>query len=306
MYSLLQLVMEEFPQTMTTPLQTPLSAHQWTDILKHGAIAVLAALVFISIILYFRELVLLIRFAFIGWIALIFVFLMFVRSFYLVSKSTRQWYTQQVGMSKLFFILILIVLIIFGVFSFVIIVEKLQPVYGDRFLLLHVNTLPSYLSFQKNSVHPADVAREIHRLVNEERVAHQVSVLSYDSALEMIAQAHSNDMVANVYFEHINSRGEDAISRGNRAGYPCKKDQGIEGNIHTESAGIGENLARTPLGNVEGCGSVYDAGAIARCTVEGWMQSEEHRKNILTAIYDSEGIGVMQTDRDFYITQNFC
>jgi len=151
-----------------------------------------------------------------------------------------------------------------------------------------------------------DIARAIHKLINEERTKQQLSLLSYDNVLESIAQAHSRDMANNTYLEHINGRGEDAIVRGKKAGYLCEKDYGVVGTTRIQSSGIGENLALTPLGDVQGCGSVFDADAIARCTVQGWMNSEEHRKNILTAIYDREGIGIVRNKNDFYITQNFC
>src|SRR3989344_5879277 len=179
--------MEDVIEHSESPIQHP--TRQWTDILRHGTILILAALVFISIVLYFRELVLLIGFVLIWWIALIFVFLVFMRSLFVVLQSTRQWYAQQIGTSKLLFIFILIVLIVLVVVFFFVLVEKLQPIYGDRFSLLQMKTLPLYLSFQKNSINPAEVVQELHRLVNEERAAYQLSILKYDSALEMIAQA---------------------------------------------------------------------------------------------------------------------
>ena len=46
---------------------------------------------------------------------------------------------------------------------------------------------------------------------------------------------------------------------------------------------------------------------IAQSTVDGWMDSEDHRKNILTEKFDREGIGVVISDDDkVYITQNMC
>ena len=46
---------------------------------------------------------------------------------------------------------------------------------------------------------------------------------------------------------------------------------------------------------------------IAQSTVEGWMNSSRHRKNIPTSIYERESIGVsIATDDKVYITQDFC
>lgn len=47
---------------------------------------------------------------------------------------------------------------------------------------------------------------------------------------------------------------------------------------------------------------------IAKSTVNGWLSSPGHRKNILTSTYDKEGIGVaVSLERnEVYITQIFC
>ena len=55
---------------------------------------------------------------------------------------------------------------------------------------------------------------------------------------------------------------------------------------------------------------IYDWNSqekIAQTTVQGWMKSPGHRKNILTPYFKSEGIGiVVSPDDKVYITQNFC
>ena len=46
---------------------------------------------------------------------------------------------------------------------------------------------------------------------------------------------------------------------------------------------------------------------IAIVAVEGWMNSQGHRENILDPSYDRAGIGVAIAEDDrVYITQNFC
>jgi uncharacterized protein YkwD len=46
---------------------------------------------------------------------------------------------------------------------------------------------------------------------------------------------------------------------------------------------------------------------IAKKTVDDWMNSPDHRKNILDPNHQSEGIGVYITDEfKVYITENFC
>ncbi len=284
----------------------PQSTSKAGKLIRPSIVLLLSAIVFISILLYFREFTLLIKYVFVAWLALIFTILVFFWSLFLVFRWMMRWYKEQEGAPKTLLVLVILVLLVLCVVVSSIGFNLITQIYDDRSTLFSLDSLPTYLGFKKSSMEPADVARAIHKLVNEERTKKQLSNLSYDNVLESIAQAHSNDMANNTYLEHINSRGEDAIARGRKAGYSCEKDYGVVGTTRTQSSGIGENLALTPLGDVQGCGSVFDADAIARCTVQGWMNSEEHRKNILTAIYDREGIGIVRNKNDFYITQNFC
>jgi uncharacterized protein YkwD len=51
----------------------------------------------------------------------------------------------------------------------------------------------------------------------------------------------------------------------------------------------------------------YTLDQIAHKTVQGWMNSPGHRKNILTPHWQNEGIGIsVAPDGAVYFTQNFC
>jgi uncharacterized protein YkwD len=77
--------------------------------------------------------------------------------------------------------------------------------------------------------------------------------------------------------------------------------------------GIGENILQNSLYEqawyLEGEIVSYDWYSyeeIAESTVDGWMKSPNHKENILTPSWQSEGIGISATDYKVYITQNFC
>ena len=287
-------------------IESPQPAHKWGELIRSSIILLLSAIVFICVLLYFREFTLLIKYVLFAWLALLFPLLAFFWSLFSALQWIMRWYREQEEAPKTLLVLVILFLIILCVVLSVIEFNLLTQIYDDRSTLFSLDSLPTYLGFKRSSMDSVDIARAIHKLINEERTKQQLSLLSYDNVLESIAQAHSRDMANNTYLEHINGRGEDAIVRGKKAGYLCEKDYGVVGTTRIQSSGIGENLALTPLGDVQGCGSGFDADAIARCTVQGWMNSEEHRKNILTAIYDREGIGIVRNKNDFYITQNFC
>jgi len=49
---------------------------------------------------------------------------------------------------------------------------------------------------------------------------------------------------------------------------------------------------------------------IAKLLVQQWMDSPEHRENLLDTQWKNEGIGVVTVDKEsqtkLYVTQNFC
>lgn len=153
-----------------------------------------------------------------------------------------------------------------------------------------------------------ELEKRIHELINEERSQRGLSKLSWDGELAEIARKHSRDMAKNNYFSHTNLEGEGPTERGEEEGYYCRKDFG---SYYKE--GIGENIFQNWLYDsityTNGASS-YDWSSmeeIAQSTVQGWMNSPGHRKNILEPDYDSEGIGVaISNDGKVYVTQDFC
>lgn len=70
---------------------------------------------------------------------------------------------------------------------------------------------------------------------------------------------------------------------------------------------IGENIfvqTRNVLGFAPKTQS-FDPDAFAKVAVEQWMASPEHRDNILSADYDSTGVGVVTMGEHTYATQVF-
>lgn len=135
-----------------------------------------------------------------------------------------------------------------------------------------------------------EVEAEIHERINEIRTERGLSELNHDDEIAAIARTHSQDMNEREYFSHTNPEGEGP---GDRFGdlYP------------RECRAVGENIAYIETG----FGGYDSAEAIAERIVEGWMNSEGHRENILRENWDSEGIGVyIGDDGRIDATQNFC
>lgn len=109
-----------------------------------------------------------------------------------------------------------------------------------------------------------EAKRKMFLMVNKERNSRGLKTLVFDERLENIARIHSQDMFFRGYFSHYTPEG---LSPFDRLG---------EANISFGFAG--ENLALAP--NVE-------------LAMQGLMQSQGHRENILSPNFGRIGIGVI-------------
>jgi uncharacterized protein YkwD len=150
--------------------------------------------------------------------------------------------------------------------------------------------------------------KRIHDLINKERQKHGLSTIRWDDALKRIAQKHSADMAKRNYFSHTSPEGHDFSYRYIKSGYACSIT--IENRVYKGAENLFQNNLYTSATMVNGVIRYYDWNTledIAVSTVDGWMNSPGHRKNILTPVWLREGIGVsIAPDDKVYITENFC
>ena len=111
---------------------------------------------------------------------------------------------------------------------------------------------------------PAATPQEdVVSLTNARRADAGCGPVAPQSELVAAAQGHADDMAAQNYFDHT---AKDGSAPWDRA-----RAQGYTGN------GVGENIAR----------GYPDATAV----VDGWMQSDGHRRNIENCAWTSIGVG---------------
>jgi uncharacterized protein YkwD len=160
---------------------------------------------------------------------------------------------------------------------------------------------------QKPSIRFQDLEQRIHDLINRERAAHGLSPLGLDDALSRIARGHSRDMAKRSYFSHDSPEGRDFLYRYRKQGYTCSIRTG--NTIHFGAENIALNHLYSSVTTINGV-AYYDWNSleqIAGSTIQGWMNSSGHRKNILTPHWQNQGIGIFITsDGAVYVTQNFC
>jgi uncharacterized protein YkwD len=148
----------------------------------------------------------------------------------------------------------------------------------------------------------------IFDLINAERKSMGLSPLKRETRLSEVARAHSRDMGRRNFFDHINPDGKAPGDRAREARYSCTKYQ-----IDSIRTGLAENIYQNNLYSrvlFRGGSTSYDwntAEEIAVSTVEGWMSSPGHRRNILDPSFDRTGIGVdIALNDKIFITQVFC
>lgn len=142
------------------------------------------------------------------------------------------------------------------------------------------SALPPVVEDTSTNYLPA-VEQEIFNMVNQERQKAGVPPLSYNKTMEKYARIKSKDMGDRNYFAHENPEGQLITAQ-------MKKD-GVSYNAW------GENIAYTG-------GSPSGA---AKTIMNMWMNSDGHRKNILSPNFIGIGVGVTSHNGKIYATQEF-
>ncbi|MGL4772440.1 MAG: CAP domain-containing protein, partial [Clostridium sp.] len=127
----------------------------------------------------------------------------------------------------------------------------------------------------------AAVEQEIFHLVNAERRNAGVPELSYSKTMEKYARIKSKDMGDRGYFDHRNPEGELITE--------MMKRDGVSYKAWAENIGYASSSAR----------------GMAMQFMNMWMDSEGHRKNILSTEYTSLGVGISDHGGKVYATQEF-
>ncbi|MDE5413096.1 CAP domain-containing protein [Alkalihalobacterium chitinilyticum] len=114
---------------------------------------------------------------------------------------------------------------------------------------------------------------QILDITNVIRTRHNLAVLKWDHEVSKVAYGHSKDMYENQYFSHTSPTYGELKDRLEREGVSFYF--------------AGENIAAQYVDSIE--------------AVEGWLNSEGHRVNLLNEEFTHLGVGVFER----YYTQNF-
>ena len=133
----------------------------------------------------------------------------------------------------------------------------------------------------------AELRRHALDLVNNSRSGKGLPRLDPGPALNDAAQGHSVDMMKRDYYSHVTPDGKTPHDRFLEAG-------GSRWEVS------GENIARCT-----GCDAPPDMARV-EAFHDGWMQSPDHRANILSQDFDRMGFGIAGQGREVYAVQTFA
>ena len=111
---------------------------------------------------------------------------------------------------------------------------------------------------------------QVVALTNQERLAHGCGPVTMDNRLRLAAEGHSQDMALNDYFSHYAPDGTSPWDRIRAQGYSYSM--------------AGENIA-----------AGYPS---PESVVQGWMNSDGHRANILNCGFIHIGVGYYYIQND--------
>jgi uncharacterized protein YkwD len=120
--------------------------------------------------------------------------------------------------------------------------------------------------------------QQVLQQVNQQRQRHGLSALKSNPSLSKVARIYSQQMATYNIYGHIGPSGETHRQRVEAAGI--------------RAVLIGENLMKVD----------YNRHPVA-LSVQGWMNSAGHRKNILLPQMTETGVGIWQRGSTYYVTQ---
>jgi uncharacterized protein YkwD len=140
----------------------------------------------------------------------------------------------------------------------------------------------------------------LYFLTNEVRVKYKLQPLTYSPELEETAHMHAEDMVKQHFFSHMNTNTSGKYSPNDRAKLNKISNPFLAENI-IEGFGLQYTSKKTVYLHGKGNFSYKPNGvflkphtylSLGESLITGWMNSKEHRKNILSGNAVQLGCGI--------------
>lgn len=147
------------------------------------------------------------------------------------------------------------------------------------------------------SENTAWLERRTFDLVNEERIAANLSELKWNDEVADVCRLHSKDMAEHSFFSHTGSSGSNISTRLQDADV-------YYWSLNGENIFMGSGVryfSINLLGTIKGA-KYKTFEELAQQAVSGWMNSSGHRENILKSDFDEAAMGVYALQETVYGT----
>ncbi len=128
----------------------------------------------------------------------------------------------------------------------------------------------------------ARMVEEVMAAANQARAQQGLGPLSRDAALDSIAAGYSRKMLAESFFGHVSPDGSTLKSR-------------LGG--HMQRLGRAAENLWTARGKID-----WRPSGVSQQTVDNWLDSPGHRRNLLEGEFTTAGVGVAQRGETIYVT----
>lgn len=128
----------------------------------------------------------------------------------------------------------------------------------------------------------ARMVDEVMAAANQARARQGLGPLSRDAALDAVAAGYSRKMMAEGFFDHVSPDGSTLKSR-------------LGG--HMQRLGRAAENLWTARGKID-----WSPASVSQQTVENWLDSPGHRRNLLERDFVAAGVGVSQRGDAIYVT----
>jgi hypothetical protein len=149
-----------------------------------------------------------------------------------------------------------------------------------KFLVIAILVLVAILGVSDANAQTPTSIGDIATRINRERIARGLTPYAVNAQLTQAAQAHANDIASSGKFGHTGTDGSTVFDRVARTGYGA----------YSWGRRLGENWAWYPS---------------AERAMTFWMDSPDHRNNILHALYREIGIGIAASQGNLVIVVDF-
>lgn len=154
-----------------------------------------------------------------------------------------------------------------------------------------------YVDTPEESLEEATVETSILEEINDVRREHDVAALQENETLSVLAREHAADMAEREFVGHDNPDGDGPSDRVDASPMECER--------------VSENIAQTwwdePIEASDGGSTRLTSNAeLAEWLVEEWLDSPQHRENLLASQWSTTGVGVVVEDSQVFAVQKFC